>query len=165
MLHRRRRAPVSRCTGFHGRVAWAGREWQHPTRRIVATTHAAGRCSLLTLRNAGFIALVVAGALARSVLAEDVPQGKSQCSVRSAEGSIRVVVCPPGLDMEALHVAGQAACGLTVICNAWIWDNAEKAPKNSPSKDSEIAQKDAGNAIAVWANDKKRLMLIKRVAK
>ena len=116
-------------------------------------------------RIAGSIALVFACALTGSVLAQDVPKDKSQCAVRSSEGLIRVVVCPPGLDVESLRVAGEEACGLVVTCNAWIWDNADKAPKYSPRKDSDIAEKDAGNAVAVWANDQKSLMLIKRVAK
>jgi hypothetical protein len=118
------------------------------------------------MRESVFPALLgcaLAFVLAGSALAESGDQAKSQCSVSSAEGSIRVVVCPPGLDQDALHVAGQQACGEELICNAWIWDSAEKAPKNSPRTDSDIAQDYARNAIAIWANDSKHLMLVKRL--
>jgi hypothetical protein len=113
----------------------------------------------------GLLACAFACVPAGSALAESGDQVKSQCSVTSAEGSIRVVVCPPGLDQDALHVAGQEACGEELICNAWIWDSAEKAPKNSPRTDSDIAQEYAREAIAIWANDSKALMLVKRLNK
>lgn len=109
--------------------------------------------------------LVLMLAVAGSAAAGDAKLGKSQCSVRDAEGSIRVLICPPGLDQQAHRVAGEEACGARVMCNAWIWDSADKAPKNVPSKDADIRPEDAGNAVAVWANDTKSLMLIRRVPK
>lgn len=113
----------------------------------------------------GLLACAIAGLPAGPALAESGKQTKSQCTVSSAAGSIRVVVCPPGLDQAALHVAGQEACGEELICNAWIWDSADKAPKNSPRTDSDIAQEYARDAIAIWANDSKHLMLVKRLNK
>ena len=107
----------------------------------------------------------MAALMAGPALAETGKLQKSQCTVSSAAGSIRVVVCPSGLDQDALHVAGQEACGEELICNAWIWDSAEKAPKNSPRTDSDIAQEYARDAIAIWANDSKALMLVKRLNK
>jgi hypothetical protein len=113
----------------------------------------------------GFLAFVIVSLAAGSARGETGEQPKSRCSVISAAGSIRVVVCPPDLDQDALHVAGQEACGEELICNAWIWDSAEKAPKNSPRTDSDIAQEYAREAIAIWANDSKALMLVKRLNK
>ena len=109
--------------------------------------------------------LVLMVAVAGSAAAEDAQPRKSQCSVRDAEESIRVLICPPGLDQQAYRVAGQEACGARLMCNAWIWDSADKAPKNVPKQDSEIDPKAAGDAVAVWANDTKQLMLIRRVPK
>ena len=109
--------------------------------------------------------LVLMLAVAGSAAAEVATPGKSQCSLRDAEGSIRVLICPPGLDQQAYRIAGQEACGARLMCNAWIWDSADKAPKNVPKQDSEIDPKAAGDAVAVWANDTKQLMLIRRVPK
>jgi len=109
--------------------------------------------------------LVVMLAVAGSAAAEDAKPRKSQCSVRDGEESIRVLICPPGLDEQAYRLAGEEACGAQLMCNAWIWDSADKAPKNVPKKDSDIDPKAAGNAVAVWANDTKQLMSIRRVPK
>ncbi len=103
--------------------------------------------------------------LAGSASAEDAKTSKSQCTVRDSVESIRVVICPPGLSQEQLRLAGTEACGLRLMCNAWIWDAANRAPKSVPKKDSDISPTDAGNAVAVWDNSARSLMLIERVAK
>lgn len=89
----------------------------------------------------------------------------TQCSVRHSKGSIRVVICPQGLDQEALRAAGEKACGDVQMCNAWIWDDAEKAPKHAPVADADIGPQYVGEAVAVWANDSRSLMLIEAVSK
>jgi len=112
-----------------------------------------------------FAGIVFACALAGTAGAEDKTGGKSKCTARSAEGTIRVLICPPGLSKEEMKVAGEEACGIQVLCNAWIWDSGSAAPKNVPGKDADIAPEVAGDAVAVWANDVKSLMLIKKVPK
>jgi hypothetical protein len=112
-----------------------------------------------------FGALALMLAWAGAAVAADAKPTKSQCTVRSAEESVRVLICPPGLDRDAYRVAGEQACGIRPMCNAWIWDSADKAPKNVPRKDSDIDPKAADAAVAVWANDTKQLMLIRRVPK
>ena len=108
------------------------------------------------------LALVLAAPLSGAVAAEQKAPEKSQCSVRSSTGLLKVVICPPGLDEEALRVAGQEACGIAVLCNAWIWDDAAKAPSKVPEGQSEIDPKDAQSAVAVWFNDRKGLLMVRR---
>jgi hypothetical protein len=112
-----------------------------------------------------FAGIVMACALAGSAGAEDGPAGKSKCTVRDSEGTIRVLICPPGLSQEEMRVAGEEACGVQVLCNAWMWDAGSAAPQNAPSRDADIDPTVAGNAVAVWANDVKTLMMIKKVPK
>lgn len=107
-------------------------------------------------------ALLPAMLLSGTVAAEPQAAGKSQCSVRSSSELLKVVVCPPGLDEEALRIAGEEACGLAVLCNAWIWDDPAKAPTKVPEGQSEIDPKDAQNAVAVWFNDRKGLLMVRR---
>ena len=90
---------------------------------------------------------------------------KSQCTVRDAAGLIRVVICPAALDAEALRAAGEEACGITLNCSAWIWDDADLAPYQLPDADLEVEPQYARNAVAVWFNDRKGLMMIRRDAK
>jgi hypothetical protein len=113
----------------------------------------------------GLLACALAGLIGEPVLAETGKQPESQCTVSSTAGSIRVLVCSPGLDQSALHLAGQSACGDELNCNAWIWDSPEKAPKNAPRSDADIDQEHARDAVAIWANDSKHLMLVKRLSK
>jgi hypothetical protein len=111
---------------------------------------------------------VIASIFGLSGLAIAGPAGadnETRCSVRHAKGSIRVVICPPGLDQEALRAAGEKACGEARMCNAWIWDDAEKAPKDAPAADADLEPQYVGEAVAVWANDSRSLMLIEAVAR
>jgi hypothetical protein len=110
-------------------------------------------------------AIVAMLAAAGHAAEEAAKPAKSQCSVRSAEGSIRVLICPPGLEQQAYRDAGQEACGDQVKCNAWIWDSADRVPKYVPKQDSDIDPKVASEAVAVWANDSKQLMLIRHASK
>ena len=109
--------------------------------------------------------LVLSCSVAGAAGASEAASEKSRCKVLSAEGSIRVVVCPKGLDQEGLRRAGVEACGVVKYCNAWIWDSEEKAPKYSPRIDSDLAQEDVGNAVAVWANDSTSLLKLEKVKK
>lgn len=106
--------------------------------------------------------LLSATLLAGGVAAEPQAAGKSQCSLRGSSDLLKVVVCPPGLDEEALRIAGEQACGLAVLCNAWIWDDAAKAPTEVPEGQSELDPKNAQSAIAVWFNDRKGLLMVRR---
>ncbi len=106
--------------------------------------------------------LLLAALLSGGAAAEPQAAGKSQCSVRDSSELLKVVVCPPGLDEEALRIAGEEACGLAVLCNAWIWDDAAKAPTEVPEGQSELDPKNAQSAIAVWFNDRKGLLMVRR---
>ena len=108
------------------------------------------------------LTLLLAPVLASSVAAQDAQRGKSRCAVKDSSGLLKVVVCPPGLDEEALRVAGEEACGIAVLCDAWIWDDASKAPREAPEGQSELDPKYTQSAVAVWFNDRKGLLMVRR---
>lgn len=76
----------------------------------------------------------------------------SLCSLRAESRFAQVVICPPGTDAAGWRRAGKAACRYRVICNAWIWDNAGKAPKVAPSFRHLMSEAQADSAVAVWIN-------------
>lgn len=87
----------------------------------------------------------------------------ADCSVRSTNDRVAIVVCKPGLDHEALRTAGESACaGTTGICNAWIWDDAAAAPERAPATDAGLDKDRVREAVAVWVNDSSRLMVLQK---
>ena len=132
-----------------------------------STDYYSGReAALMRINRLSWIAsIVLACALAGPAAATDGAVGRSKCTLRDSAEGIRVLICPPGLSQQEMRVAGEEACGVQVMCNAWIWDAGSAAPKNVPKKDTDIEPEVAGNAVAVWANDVKTLMLIKKVPK
>jgi hypothetical protein len=91
--------------------------------------------------------------------------GPNACSVQARGNSVIVVVCARGLDMHAWREAGEQACGSLAPCNAWIWDDAKKAPLNAPKTDAELTKEQAADAVAIWMNDSGRMVLIRRTGK
>lgn len=90
----------------------------------------------------------------------------SQCGVVGESENLKLIVCPSGLDQEAWRIAGLNACASTGgICNAWIWDDVEKAPSEAPATDSEMSKDKTRQALAIWINDIKRLVLVDKVDK
>lgn len=76
------------------------------------------------------------------------------CEVRSRSEALAVLVCQPRLDEAALVAAGKSACGTRVQCNAWMWDDASKAPAKAPARDADMQKAVAAAAIGIWANDR-----------
>ncbi len=87
------------------------------------------------------------------------------CEATKRSDAVVIVVCPRGLAQEVWREAGKRACGQSTVCNAWIWDDATKAPATAPAKDSDLPKTATAHAVAVWANDSQSLLVIKRAAK
>lgn len=94
--------------------------------------------------------------------AEGMP---TECTVKNRSEAIVVVVCQPALDQAVWSKAGRQACGPRTKCNAWIWDDAKKAPDVAPLADANLTAQQSASAVAVWANDSQSLLLIKSVNK
>ena len=89
--------------------------------------------------------------------------GAEACTVKSRSERVVVVVCPKGQNQDQLRAAGTAACkGNTGGCNAWIWDDASKAPTKAPAVDADMPKATAGSARAVWLNDSQSLMELRK---
>ena len=102
-----------------------------------------------------------------SVLAPGETQALAQngktCVLRDQKGTIAILVCPPGFRQEQWRRAGEAACRNIKPCSAWIWDDPKKAPQSTPSLASGIAKKDILTTVAIWDNDTRQLMMIRRM--
>ncbi len=108
-----------------------------------------------------FLAVSGGGAQAES----KASRSPSECTARGDVGSVTVLICPSGLSREALRDAGQEVCARAgEICNAWIWDHADNAPKHPPATDSGLSKEQVRNAVAVWIKGAERLMTLRRVA-
>lgn len=109
-------------------------------------------------------ALLLAGLIQSPVQARADHHGEpSACTVRSSNDRVAIVVCKPGLDHEALRMAGEAACAkATGICNAWIWEDGDAAPDEAPATDAGLDKDRVREAIAVWVHDSSRLMVLQK---
>jgi hypothetical protein len=107
--------------------------------------------------------LAVGGGSAQA--GSETSRSSSECTARGDVGSVTVLICPSGLSREALRDAGQEVCARAgEICNAWIWDHSDKAPKHPPATDSGLSKDQVRNAVAVWIKGAERLMILRRVA-
>ncbi len=91
------------------------------------------------------------------------PSGGAKCKVTARSQNLALVLCPTGLGREALQSAGEEACKMRVRCNAWIWDDPARLPAAAPATDAELPKESTGHAVAVWVQDSKRLMSVRRV--
>ncbi len=85
------------------------------------------------------------------------------CGVKSRSEGIVVVVCPASATPKAMRDAGVAACQGLKPCNAWIWDDAAKAPAKAPGSESDLSKGEVRDARAVWMNDSQNLMMLEKV--
>jgi hypothetical protein len=117
-------------------------------------------------RYSRLFSLVILMASAWQVHAEGDQNVNSQdCHLTSGSQLVKIVVCSPGLVKEAWQQAGQEACGTQSRCNVWIWDEAKKAPESAPEVDKDLTEDQARDAVAVWVNDSKQLVLLEAVTK
>jgi hypothetical protein len=114
---------------------------------------------------AGTLAVLVgsAGLIAADASAEQQAAApRSACEVRSRSEAVAVLICRADLEEAALVAAGKAACGTRVPCNAWMWDDASKAPEKAPARDADMPKATAAAAVGIWANDTKVFVRVRR---
>jgi len=85
------------------------------------------------------------------------------CDVKSRSESVAVVLCPASVTPKAMRDAGVAACRGLKPCNAWIWDDAAKAPAKAPANEADLSKDAVLGARAVWMNDSQNLMMMQKV--
>ena len=79
--------------------------------------------------------------------------GPPLCKVKTQNNIMIVLVCQPGLSEQEMRRSGRMACGRHGPCNAWMWDDDNKAPSIAPSVETPMTDAQAGSAIAVWINN------------
>lgn len=108
------------------------------------------------------IAALCLGALAPLAQAQAAVPDQA-CTVKTRGATVLVMVCPAASDSSVWRAAGEAACGAAQRCNVWVWDDASKAPATAPASDADLPKAAAGAAVAIWVNDSKSLVSLKRV--
>ena len=114
--------------------------------------------------------LLAATAVAFAVTGPALPQESAAvefpdtCSVQSSSDIIYVVVCENAeLEQAELVEAGKAACGATLPCGAWIWNDAASAPQTAPENHDGLNQAQVTSARAVWVAETESLIEISEV--
>lgn len=73
-----------------------------------------------------------------------------------------IMVCPVFADADVWRMAGEAACESKQACNAWVWDDDAKAPNKAPKTDAQLPKSTSAQAVAIWVNDSKSLVKLKK---
>lgn len=121
---------------------------------------------LRTFSGLALALVLLVGTVSGQVSTASALQGESSgskpgCEVTSRSKALVVLVCRANLDDASLVKAGKEACGARMPCNAWIWDDAAKAPEKAPAKDADMPKEAARAAIGIWANDEQVLVRLR----
>lgn len=101
--------------------------------------------------------------LAGGVLSDGIHAAEPVCSMKTRSEAVVLMHCPIPLAENAWIEAAQRACGTQPNCNVWIWDDVARMPNQAPKTDADIARDQAAAASAVWVNESKTLMRLKKV--
>lgn len=118
----------------------------------------------MPLRTCVFVAAALSSALSAPGLAHAADARAPSCTVRAQSDALVVMVCPPTAGAPQWRAAAESACKARTTCNVWIWDDALQAPAEAPASDEQLPKSMTRNAVAVWANDSKSLINLRRVA-
>lgn len=83
-----------------------------------------------------------------------------KCDTVGVYGAIALVVCPTAADDRSLEQAGREACdpiNVRGVCNAWIWNHADRAARSLPMTDHQLA-----SVTALWINKQNLLKVCAR---
>ena len=84
------------------------------------------------------------------------------CAVTTRSDAVAVLVCAPTASQQQWRDAGTAACKGRTSCNAWIWNDASKAPVIAPLKDTDLPKAQSGAASAIWVADTAQLIVLRK---
>lgn len=87
---------------------------------------------------------------------------ETSCEGQGSNGMVTVVLCPPGLDIEAWKTAGIAACEDREPCGAWIWDDVAMIPVDIPERHDQLPAESVQSAKAIWVNETTELMILEK---
>lgn len=87
-----------------------------------------------------------------------------ECTIKARSDAVVIMVCPAFADLNAWRVAGEAACESKQLCNAWLWNDNAKAPDRAPMTDADLPKSSSATAVAIWVNDSKSLVKLKKTS-
>jgi hypothetical protein len=85
------------------------------------------------------------------------------CEQKSRSEDVILMQCQVVPSEDILKQAGQDACGEDASCNVWFWGGEIVLPQAAPAKDSDLPKALASQALAVWVNDSKSLLQLRKV--
>ncbi|MBK1664957.1 hypothetical protein CKO38_11215 [Rhodospirillum rubrum] len=104
--------------------------------------------------------LVLAALIGAPLLMPGAAWAAEKCDTVGVYGAIALVVCPQVNDPPALERAGREACApinVRGVCNAWIWNKADRAARALPMTDRQL-----GAVTALWVNKQNTLKVCAR---
>lgn len=84
------------------------------------------------------------------------------CEHKGTNGMVTMLLCPEGLDFEALVDEGRGVCEDRKPCGAWIWSNAEFIPDVTPDAHNKLPKLSVQNAVGVWINEQEQFLSIQK---
>lgn len=108
----------------------------------------------------GLMAVALAAGSALPATAKDdyVPV----CEAKGSNGMVTMLLCPEGLEAEALADEGRIACDGRRPCGAWIWSEAAAIPEEAPDSHDKLPKESVQQALAIWVNEAEQLIALGR---
>lgn len=83
------------------------------------------------------------------------------CEGKGSNGMVSMLLCPEGLDSEALANEGRAICQEREPCGVWVWTDASFVPDEVPDAHDKLPKESVRNALAIWVNEAEQLISLK----
>jgi hypothetical protein len=87
--------------------------------------------------------------------------GESVCEDKGTNGMVSALLCPEGLDHEALAAAGRGICEKRIDCGAWIWTDPKDIPSELPDSHDALGREAVQSALGIWLQGREQLIVLK----
>lgn len=97
------------------------------------------------------MAMAFMAATAAAAMAQDAYT--PVCEHKGSNGMVTMLLCPEGLETDALISEGQAVCGDRKPCGAWIWENETDIPAEAPDSHDKLTEQQITSSRGVWMHE------------
>jgi len=104
------------------------------------------------------MAMAVVAAATAPAMAQD--EYAPVCELKGTNGMVTMLLCPDGLEIEALAEEGRIACDGRKPCGAWIWTDVDAIPEEVPDSHDKLPKESIQQALAIWVNEKENLIAL-----
>lgn len=80
------------------------------------------------------------------------------CEGKGSNGMVSMLLCPEGLEADALANEGRAICKERQPCGAWVWTDGSFIPDEVPDAHDKLPKESVRNALAIWVNEAEQLI-------